>query len=817
MGTSARFLRPVIGRSEVVETLRRRRDRVRQRRGAFTLLEGAPGVGKTTLFAAVLAEAERDRFQVLRGHSLSLENPPPFHLVREAIGAAPAVEGRAVAVGGAAPLVYIPSVAKGTLSLGFVPYAVGHGEGTSGRESSEPDLAFESLRSEAESTAISRSRLIAEIADRLFEVADEGPTLLALEDIQAADEASLEFLEYLAPLLADRPIWVLATLAPIDALPPERRERLGRLAAATGAERVSVRPLSVSEVAEFVRALDPRRAFTAEEVTRWHGQTGGNPLFLEQILLARREPERPTVAHPAASDAERLSRYLEERLLDLSEEDRRTMTIAAVLGKEFSFALLLQASGEPEEALSEIIQRLVERGVLRERPGETLEFPRDDVRTKVYAGLTETRRRILHKRAGEALEELGGRDVASVYALARHFYLGRADAKAVEYNRRAADFAARTFAPHIALLHLERALECHRRVAPGDVATELDLTLEIALQLDRVGELGRAEALLRETMARPDFPRVATATQRATFPIHLARILTDEGQWEAAERIGGEILHGLAPDAPAPVQIAVRRLLGEVLYYRGDYPGSLAHHDAALELARAQRNEREIALETVRRANVLGMIPGRFEEALVAYRAAVDELIRLGDDAEAAYTLLFMGVVLSQHRRTEEGLLALRRAAELAEKANDARRLGWSLFNIADLSQEKGDIEGARDANRRSREILKRVGDRYGLAQTYIIGGKIELAASNLGSAEQELAEASRIVQELHTEADELEVILRLGELAFARADLPTARQRAAELRARGLDRLRPDLSEDLARLESRLAPHAEAGPSSDA
>jgi tetratricopeptide (TPR) repeat protein len=160
-----------------------------------------------------------------------------------------------------------------------------------------------------------------------------------------------------------------------------------------------------------------------------------------------------------------------------------------------------------------------------------------------------------------------------------------------------------------------------------------------------------------------------------------------------------------------------------------------------------------------------------------------------------------------------EGLAELESAAVLAEESSDLRQLGWVLFNIADLRRELKELEVARRQNTRAREILTRIGDQFGLAQTHIIAGKIGIASGELDEAERELLEAFRLVRQLRTEPDELEVLLRLAEVAVGRGNVPLAKERAEELRRREVERLRPDLRGDLRRLSEQVGP---GGPATD-
>jgi tetratricopeptide (TPR) repeat protein len=794
--------RPFVGRLEVLDTLRRRRDLARDGRGGVTLVEGNAGVGKSTLIEQLAHEARAKGLRVVLMRTPALESPPPLQLLRSVLTQAKAPDESP------------DDDETGSGILGLVsppssePYLLGFAPGTDRTGMDASDRLLEVVSQPVESADQGKVRLFAQLADEFLDLARGGAMLVVVEDLHLADEASLDALASIAPRLPDRPLWLVATSLSVATLREPQRGLIERFLRSGGGELVTVRPFTAGETLDFVRGLDVGGGAAVEDVTRWHSQSGGNPLFLEQLIRTRASgPSGPSGA--ADEPPGELSEYLARRLPALDEEARRVLTVGAVLGREFPFDLLLTASEEDEERLTEVLERLVRMGALRERPNEHLEFVRDDLRGYIYAGLTDAHRRVLHKKAGEALESMGPADPATVFALARHFTLGRIEDRAELYNRFAADFAMRSMSANVARFHLERALDAHRKARPNDHAGEIEIVLDLAVQMDRLGELKPAEKLLRELDDAPHMMRAASPAQRALLKIYLARILTDQGRWDEADRWTSELLGSADVAAAAETRIAAHRLRGEVLYYRGEYAESLRHHDLALATAREIGRRREIALEMVRRANVLGMIPGRLDEAVADYRTGVAELRELGDDAEAAYALVYLGVVVAQHGHLDESIVALHEAVTLAERAHDLRRVGWALFNIGDVERERGNLAEAEAATNRAREILEKVGDRFGLAQTYITDAKIRRDRHEFVEAERPLLEAYRIVRELRVRADELEVVLRLAEVALGRGDLATAKTRADQLAQEEVARYRPDLADDYRRL---LVAIAEAG-----
>ena len=787
--------RPFVGRTEAVDALYRRFEDARAGSGGVTLLVGATGVGKSTLVAELVRNMRARGTQVLTGRAPALDDPPPFTLLRSALESVQEV---------AAPNVGIVPGGPGAESIliGFAPRL---GDSALSSPVQIEERLLSALGEADERGESVRDPVWMEITDQFLEFTRRGLTVLVLEDLHRADEPSLEALEHLSRQMPNRPLWIIATTRPFESLSSARRSRLEALEAGTHARRVVLRPFTSDEVARFLQWREPDREFSAEEIARRHSETGGNPLLLEQFDRRRavsdaadRGPAGAAVPREPASE-----------LPELSGEAERALAAAAVLGPEFPFSLLLRASGEEEEQLAETAEHLVNRGILLERPGELLAFADDRQRERLYELLIESRRRLLHRKAGEALEATGSADIATIYALARHFYLGRVDDKSLQYNRAAAEIAGRTFSPEFARLHLERSLESHQRLRPEEIDGEAEIVLEIAQQVDHLGQLKEAETILRSYLERKSSTTRLSPHVRALLELYLAQVLTDRGEWAEAEKATRALLREPALQGHPLVRLGVHRLRGEALYYEGRYEESIAEHTEELRLARESGNERATALAQVRRAYVLAMT-GRETGAMTEAREAARVLERLGDIREASQAHLFLGVVISGSHalasRYAEAADEFAEAIRLAEKAHDPRRVGWALFNSADILREVGRLDEAAERVRRAREILDRLGDRFGHVQSMIIQGKIELDRGEYDRAEADLLDAYRLVRELQARADEVDVVLRLAQLSYARGDRATARRRLAELERQNLAALRPDVVPDFERLKSALS-----------
>ncbi|MFZ0829822.1 MAG: AAA family ATPase [Thermoplasmata archaeon] len=794
---SRRSDRPLIGRLDLFQALVRRRDEVLSGHGGLSFLEGETGVGKSTMLSTLTDDSLQHDFRVISARS-EPQAPAPFQLIRAVVRA---VDREAAALGAfAAPSLAFPYVAQPLVTNSFA-FGVGGAPATVLRAavSGEATSLFRSVAL-GDTFQADRVQLMEELATPLFALADQVPVLIAIEDLQWTDEGSLEFLEYIEPRLESRRVWWIGTTPPFERLDLRARAGFERLVG-SGASRFSVRPLNEREVVDFVRWASPNRTTPAEQVHRWFAQTAGNPLFLEQLISA--SPAREATEPVPPGDPAELLRH---QIRSLSETERRILTIAAVLGAKSRFAILTRTTDENEEALAETVERLVHQGLLRETENEVFEFQREALREELYNGLTETRRRILHRRVAEAIEAAGPKEVDSVFALARHYHLGRVDTKSLEYNRLAARFAADAYLPGTALVHLERALEAHRRCRADQLVEETDLLLEMVRQLRRVGELDRAERTLRQITDRSDMMAATTPQQRDLLPLYLALVRSDQGRWDEADHLVSELIRVRGEQEwEPPVRLVAVRLAGELAYFRGDYAGALRYHAEGLATTKEMGDARETLLEEVRYARSLSMRPGELEASIERLRTAAAALERMGEKAEAAEAHIYIGVALGMTHQNEPTLAAFEQALRLAREANDPRRMGWALFDIADTLHDMNRLDEAEAHNREAREQLERVGDRFGLAQTYVYEGKIRRSRNDLEGAERALQAALAIFEEQNMEADIVEALLRLGEVEATRENWARVRELLADLDRRRLPDLRPDLVHDQELLRGRL------------
>ena len=781
--------RPFVGRGEVVGALRHRLEDVRAGAGEVTLLVGEGGVGKSALVAHLVAEMRAGGIAVLVGQAPPLDDPPPFSLLRSAIESAH--EAALPTVSDASP----PGSDAGL--VGLAPRL--GGENLPDLLSLEQRL-LEELGQADDRGERARDRVLQLLAERLVELTHRGPIVLVLEDIHRADDPSLAAIALLADQLHGEPFWLLATSRPTASLSDVGRGRLELFEQAARAREMVLPPFTRDEVAEYLQRSDPSRTYSPDEVDARFTQSSGNPLRLEQLgrRAVERGPAPPTVP-------------------ELGPDEQRAIEVAAVLGPEFGIDILRRVSGEAnEKRFAEVVGHLVGAGLLVEHPGDRLAFPADRPREEVYGRLSERRRELLHWSAGEVLEAAGHSGVSTVFALARHFYLGRSSRKSVKYNRLAAEVADRALAPEVALDHLRRAMESQREVKPPNIDEETDLVLEVARVTDELGQLVESEQLLRDFLAREANNARLTSRRRASLEIFLSVVLSSRGDLAPAFELAQKVLATPGLENRPVLKVGAHHQIGFVLYYEGKYAEALVHHTEELRLARPLGNNLVTLRARIWRIADLAMM-GPTEEAVAEARAVTAERDRLHSARESGQAHLILGDMLADARCTpsqrREAMDEYAKTIQFAEEAHDPRRVAWARYKTGELLREERRFDEADQNLRSAREIFTEIGDRVGLSMTIKVEGQIALDHGDLPLAESRLLEAHRLLKGLRHTLEEIDVVLQLAHLANARGDRANAERHVVELERLRLSALRPDLVKEFAELRRSIgAPGGSGG-----
>jgi hypothetical protein len=361
-----------------MSTLKTLVDQVAIGRGSVGWVGGEPGIGKSTLIKAMIADALASGCAVARGAGEELMQAFPLRLWSECLG----VSGKS----SDPARVEIASLLRGEA-------------GESG--TMDPVLA-------------AGERLLA-LVDRLCSA---GPLVLVLEDLHWADEPSLLLWNRLARSVDQIPLLLVGTSRPVPYRPTvERLRSIARERVGAYLELGTLDHGDVVDMAGRLAAGAPGPKLS-EELLR----AGGNPLYVRELVEALVRDGLVEVINGVAelragagATPASLTAAIGRRLVFLTDDTIKALRMAALLGKEFDVGHWQVVTDRSAPELADAAEEATAAGVVTEA-GQYLAFRHDVIRQVLVDQIPMPVRAGLHRHAAQQLARAG----ASVDVVAGH-------------------------------------------------------------------------------------------------------------------------------------------------------------------------------------------------------------------------------------------------------------------------------------------------------------------------------------------------------------------------------------------------------------
>ncbi len=564
-----------------------------------------------------------------------------------------------------------------------------------------PDLPRPSARLES----WQRGAFFGALATAL-QAADQ-PLLLVLDDLQWCDVDTLDWLHFLLRSASASRILVVGTV---------RSDEIDRehpvapfLAALRDHGRVTeldLLPLGPEATAALAASV-ARRTLPTTQARRIFDETEGNPLFIVETVRAELVDDdrasaggRKVTTTTGSALPPRIQATIAARLARLNEPARDLASLAATIGRAFTLEVVRASGVDDEDRLVGAMDELVRHQLIREGGNGAYDFSHDKIREVAYAGTTEARRRLLHRRVADALERIHAGNLDTVAArIAAHCAAAGLGERAATVYQLAAEVSQLVGANGEAIELLRRGLAILDGLPRSRDRDDRELGLQTALGSSLVATEGYGSdavatvyARCRElcqVLGRPPAPPVL----RALAISALAKVRIDECHAlgdhlvSVAERDDDAILR-----VEAHYVIAMAQLLaGAVVPARRELETAMALYDPSRSSAHIGLYAQDPAVVCGIRLSVALWTLGEPEEA--ERRRA--EAVRRAEELEHPFTLsyaLVWDAVLHQFRGRAD---LARTQAEAAIGLGHNQRMpfflalatiirGWSIAELGD-------------------------------------------------------------------------------------------------------------------------------------
>jgi class 3 adenylate cyclase/predicted ATPase len=647
----------------------------------------------------------------------------------------------------------------------------------------------------------------------------ENAVLMIVEDIHWIDPTSLDYLSAMVERLEHLPILFVTTGRPGTA---------PRWMGYPHATLMTLNRLGRSDTLSIVDDLTGGRDLPNEVLEHILSRTDGVPLFVEELTkvvldsgLLIDNGGRLTLAGPLPPVA--IPSTLQDSLmarLDRLGSEKEVAQIGAVIGRSFTHELVTMVAGLPEGILAKALDQLVETELVHRRgrpPNATYTFKHGLIQDTAYQTLLKSRRRILHARIADALEnEFPELRQTQPEMIAHHCTQAGLTERAVEYWKIAGQVAMTRSATAEAIVHLESGLRVLMDLPASDQRDRQELSIQLAMGNAMVAAYGFAA------------PRTGDAYQRARI---LCERLDDISQLfavvyglclfhlygadiEAAQAASSSLLKRAKECNDGDLLFFANRAAGVTTYPAGRFSAARDHLERALSLYDSEQHQtpafvyafdpKVVCLDYLART----LFPmGSVDRAIDLNNEAIDEARRIGHRNSLALPLFFGAtihqlradtdtvrdyagelIVLAEEEGFEfwraggiilrgwadilggahdEGLRGIRNGVEAWQATGAQYMMTYFQSLIADALIDAGNARDAITLLEDAIQPITRSSERWFEAEVYRIRGEAFLAleAPEQVSAERSLRRALAIARQQGARLWELKAATSLGRL----------------------------------------------------
>jgi class 3 adenylate cyclase/tetratricopeptide (TPR) repeat protein len=539
------------------------------------------------------------------------------------------------------------------------------------------------------------------LAELLLRLSRQRPVLVAIEDLHWADSSWLEFLGLLLERTGGARLLVVLSTRP--ELQPDWSTR-------PWFHRLSLRRLPSELAATLVREAADGASLSEEAVRELVAKTDGMPLFIEEMtrmVLEQSELGALGLRELPGSIPVTLHELLLARL-DMRPSRQKTLAqLGAVLGREFSSSLLAAIAGRDVADLRPELAGLVEAGLFQEEWAGTGEsgyrFRHALFQEAAYQSLPRSERKQHHQRIAQVLEERFPAVVeARPEVLAHHYTEAGQYERAVPCWRKAGMVALNRRAIPETLSHLSRSLELLRGLPEAQQHPGEELQVLTAMGFAQAQLQGFDSPMAARTYARvwqllrrmDEVPALLGASFWDIFVYHLERL-----EFHLCREVARQLLTQAERQHDPELLSSGQMMMAVVFTYQGRVRSAQEFSERAMARARFSlkqhrelvvRNRRGSPTEAMAYISGIQSLTGQLEQSREYGREAVRLARRVGEPVTLAGVLTYAALAGWSRRDIQEALRWADEYIAISRERGNLLRYSWACVIRARILAELG-------------------------------------------------------------------------------------------------------------------------------
>ncbi len=623
----------------------------------------------------------------------------------------------------------------------------------------------------------SREAWLRPVRDFVLAVSRRLPLVVSVDNIQWADEWTWHLMVSLARAAAsDGSLGLVVVGALRESAPGETKTRtIGVRTGEDAFQRIRIVPLEEAAVRDMLRSLFGGERLPEAFFRRLSTLSGGNPLFIEEILKSLIDQGRIT-RHGSrwsftqelagAEMPESLSGVLLQRARDLDTESRQVLDLLSVLDEPTILGGLQGVLSIPPETLLARLRALKEKQLLRsveEGQGaerqERWSFFQSRFGEEWYHLMAAPKRLEWHARVGRFLESSPAALEEREEVLAHHFFLARDMERAIRYGLVAADRSRNRMAYREATRMLERVSSS---LGSGSPPLRMRVDWELLNLYETVGEPERASEKAEALLSRSG--SILGRAKRQTLLRRRATNLIVLGRFREAETALQEAEGMLSGEGESTDRALVGTLRAELDLRQGDLTRAREHAQKVLAYGRKWGWENFVrekeAPAIFRIGGLCEALSGHFEEALKNLAEGVQVVRGLGLLREEARLHIVQASVFRETGRLADAEKALAEGAALVECHPDDTGAAEAALERLELALARGDLPAALRLGREAAALAEILPQSRGLARVERATARIYLKIGQYPRAFETLQKAALRARTEKDRDQELRIML---------------------------------------------------------